>query len=127
MKTKDNPNPKYNFTDYMYKYPCYYRRAAINQAIGKVSSYKSNLANWENTHQGERPGIPKAGYVYPALYRQVCVKECIGDCYHVQIKVWIRNTWDWVTVSRSFKGKLGGSKGRHWKKVLRRGARPPVA
>ena len=98
VKTKDNPNPKYNFTDYMYKYPCYYRRAAINQAIGKVSSYKSNLANWENTHQGERPGIPKAGYVYPALYRQVCVKECIGDCYHVQIKVWIRNTWDWVTV-----------------------------
>ena len=98
IKTKDNPNPKYNFTDYMYKYPSYYRRAAINQALGKVASFKSNLENWEKTHQGKKPDIPMAGYDYPALYRQECIKESAGDCYHAQIKVWIRNTWDWITV-----------------------------
>jgi IS605 OrfB family transposase len=81
--------------------PCYLRRAAINEAIGKVSSYRSNLANWENTDpkaRGRRPGFPKAGYVYPALYRGNMYHGDI-DQYTAQIKVFIRNTWDWITVS----------------------------
>jgi hypothetical protein len=58
VQTKDNPAPKYNFTDYMYKFPCYYRRSAIAEAVGKVSSYKSNLENWEKTHDGARHLCP---------------------------------------------------------------------
>lgn len=84
-----------------YKMPCYLRRAAINEAIGKVSSYRSNLANWENADpktRGRRPGFPKAGYVYPALYRGNMYQGDI-DQYAAQIKVFIRNTWDWITVS----------------------------
>ena len=45
--TKDNLNSKYNFDAKFYKMPCYYRRACITEAIGKVSSYMSNLANWK--------------------------------------------------------------------------------
>ena len=26
VQTKDNPTPKYNFTQFMYKFPCYYHR-----------------------------------------------------------------------------------------------------
>lgn len=44
--TTIHPNVKYrDFDQKFYKFPSYIRRAAINEAIGKASSYKSNLAN----------------------------------------------------------------------------------
>ena len=79
-----------------YKFPSYLRRAACMEAIGKVSSYQSSLAEWEKTKQGRRPGAPKAGYAYPCLYRDNMYRE--GEAYTAQIKVYIRNTWDWLTV-----------------------------
>ena len=79
-----------------YKMPCYLRRAAIIEALGKVSSYRSNLANWEANKRGRKPGNPSAGYSYPVLYRGNMYRETGG--YTAQIKVFIRNTWDWVTV-----------------------------
>jgi hypothetical protein len=47
-KTKENPAPKYDFDNKFYKMPSYIRRASISEAIGKVSSYKSNLQCWQN-------------------------------------------------------------------------------
>lgn len=50
IATKHHPEVPYPFDQEdrrFYKMPCYLRRAAINEAIGKVSSYRSNLANWE--------------------------------------------------------------------------------
>ena len=45
-----NREAKYQEFDKMFhKYPSYLRRATITAAIGAVSSYRSNLANWENT------------------------------------------------------------------------------
>jgi IS605 OrfB family transposase len=79
-----------------YKFPSYLRRAACMEAIGKVSAYKSTLEVWEKTKEGRRPGAPKAGYVYPCLYRDNMYKE--GEPYTAKIKVYIRNTWDWLTV-----------------------------
>ena len=43
--TKTNPIPKYDFDVKFYKLPSYLRRGAINEAIGRVSSYISNLTN----------------------------------------------------------------------------------
>lgn len=94
--TKDNPHPKYDFDSKFYKMPSYMRRGAINEAIGKVSSYKSNLANWENNPNGRKPSYPKAGYVFPSMYRTVMYNQT-GD-YSAQVKVYTRNTWDWITV-----------------------------
>ena len=65
--TKSNPCPKYDFDSRFGKFPSYLRRAAITEAVGKVSSYKSNYANWEENPQGKEPGIPVAGYIYPAM------------------------------------------------------------
>ena len=102
--TKKRPEVPYPFDQEdhrFYKMPSYLRRAAINEAIGKVSSYRSNLANWEGADpktRGSRPGFPKAGYVYPALYRDNMYQGDI-DQYTVKIKVFVRNTWDWVTIS----------------------------
>ena len=98
--TKDNYNVKYHsFDKKFYKFPSYLRRGAIVEAIGKVSSYKSNLSRWESAEpktRGKKPSYPKAGYVYPCMYRTV-MYEKTGP-YEAKIKVFIRNTWDWLTV-----------------------------
>ena len=94
--TKSVPNPKYNFDEIFPKFPSYLRRAAISEAIGKVSSYKSNLANWEVNPQGKAPSSPVAGYVYPAMYRNNCFVRT--GTYTARLKVWIRNTWDWLDI-----------------------------
>ena len=99
-KTADNPDVRYiSFDKRFYKFPSYLRRGAINEAIGKVSSYKSNLCNWENSDiktRGRKPSYPKAGYVYPCLYKTVMYEET--GTYEAKIKVYIRNTWDWIYV-----------------------------
>ncbi len=72
-KTEKRPSVKYGkFDEEFYKFPSYLRRGAIMEAIGKVSSYRSNLAQWEETSseiRGHKPGLPKAGYIYPCMYR----------------------------------------------------------
>ena len=96
-KTGDNPNPQYeDFDTKFYKMPSYLRRSAINEAIGKVSSYKANLANWETNPVGRKPSEPKAGYVFPSMYRTGMYNQT--DEYTAQLKVYVRNTWDWITV-----------------------------
>ena len=103
IPTKSNPEPRYCFPEkdkQFQKFPSYLRRAAITEAIGKVSSYKSNLANWENevpAAKGKRPSMPKAGNIYPVLYKGNMYKQ--SGPYEFNIKVWIRNTWDWLTVN----------------------------
>ena len=98
-KTDDNPNPKYEFDTCFYKMPSYIRRAATAEAIGKVSSYKSSLSNWEDTdpyERGQIPSYPKAGFIYPSLYRGNMYQ--FTDIYKGRIKVYIRNTWDWISI-----------------------------
>ncbi len=99
VPTSGRPNVAYNFNQKFYKMPSYLRRAAISEAIGKVSSYKSNLLNWEVSDKREcglKPSLPKAGYCYPALYRDnMYVRK---SDYTAQIKVFRNNTWDWIMV-----------------------------
>ena len=95
--TKSYLNPHYNFDAKFPKFPSYLRRTAITEAIGKVSSYKGNYANWQLSKQGKPPGKPKAGYVYPAMYRDNCFVRT--GTYTARIKVFTRNTWDWADVA----------------------------
>ncbi len=98
--TAHNTEVRYReFDRRFYKFPSYLRRAAINEALGKVSSYKTNLANWEASDpktKGRKPGYPKAGFVYPCMYRENMYEKT--DTYEAKIKAYIRNTWDWITV-----------------------------
>ena len=79
-----------------YKFPCYLRRAAISEAHGCVSSYQTRLAQWKKNPSGKEPGKPRAGRTFPAMYRENMFEQV--DRYTVRIKVFIRNTWDWITV-----------------------------
>lgn len=94
--TARRPVVEYCFEADFYKFPSYLRRAAINEAVGKYSSYRSNLANWEAEPCGRRPSFPKAGYVYPCMYRKNMF--CLTGDYTAKVKVFIRNTWDWIEI-----------------------------
>ena len=94
--TSKRPVVKYDFDRKFYKFPSYLRRSAIMEAIGKVSSYKSNLENWQSDKRGKAPSVPKAGFVYPCLYRDNMFIRT--DTYKAKIKVFINNTWDWLDV-----------------------------
>jgi len=102
IRNKNNTDPKYPFEDMdktFYKMPVYLRRAAIAEALGKASSYKSNYANWENAapdKRGDKPSLPKAGYVFPSLYRENMYRQT--DSYKAQIKVFVHNTWEWLDI-----------------------------
>lgn len=94
--TADRPSVKYCFDTDFYKFPSYLRRAAINEAVGKYSSYRSNLTNWEAEPCGRKPSFPKAGYVYPCMYSKNMF--CLTGDYTAKVKVFIRNTWDWIDI-----------------------------
>lgn len=98
--TARHPDVKYTeFDKQFYKLPSYLRRSAINEAVGKASSYKSNLANWENENpknRGRKPSFPKAGYIYPCMYRGNMYQRT--GMYEAKIKVYIRDTWDWLSI-----------------------------
>ena len=97
--TKKHPETVYDFDKKFYKFPSFLRRAAINEAIGKVSSYKSNLKNWEEEDpniRGRRPSFPRAGYICPCMYRKNMYQRT--GAYEARIKVYIRNTWDWLDI-----------------------------
>ena len=95
-RTSGRPIVKYCFDDGFYKFPSYLRRAAINEAVGKYSSYRSNRTIWEADPCGRKPSFPKAGYVYPCMYHKAMF--CLTGDYSAKIKVFIHNTWDWIDV-----------------------------
>ena len=96
IRTAKRPIVTYDFSVDFYKFPSYLRRAAIAAAFGAVSSYKTRLAQWKINPQGKEPGLPKAGRIFPVFYKdQQFVRE---GRYCARIKVYIRNTWDWLTV-----------------------------
>ncbi|MBQ9403471.1 MAG: hypothetical protein IJU15_00640 [Synergistaceae bacterium] len=95
-QTASNLNPKYDFDKNFHKFPSYLRRASLQEAIGKVSSYKSNYENWQEHQQGREPGQPKAGKIYPAMYRDGCFVRT--GTFTARLKVFINNTWDWQNI-----------------------------
>lgn len=100
ISTKTHPDIRYDFSAEFYKFPSYMRRAAIAEAYGLVSSYRSNLAAWRaapSASRGRRPGMPEAGFVCPAMYRDNSFVRT--GTYTARIKVWVRNTWDWIDVA----------------------------
>ena len=52
----------YNFDEEFTKFPTYLRRAAINRVLGIVSSYRSNLENWEQHRKGQKPKLSLTHY-----------------------------------------------------------------
>lgn len=98
--TRQNPDAPYgSFDRKFYKFPSYLRRSAISTAIGAVSSYKSRLQGWMSGNpstRGRKPSLPRAGAAFPCLYRKEMFEQT--GPYEAKVKVFIRSTWDWLTV-----------------------------
>lgn len=113
-KTKDNPNPKFGkffgLGTKLYKFPSYLRRAAINDAIGHVSSFHTRYYDWQGGIRKRRTALPPrlntSCGVYPDLYKNQCIKVAV-DYQSVEIKVYKNNDWVWETV------KIGNLSRRH--------------
>ena len=94
--TKDN-RASYPFDEEFYKFPSYLRRSAITDAIGHVSSYKSNHKNWEESSRAtSEPVLGSPEKLCPCLYNTNMWKK-ENDRFF--IKVYLHNDWVWHSVS----------------------------
>lgn len=103
--TTKNPVVKYPlFSRVFYKFPSYYRRAAIAFAVGQVSSFQSRYREWvsgnSRTRKDAKPPTlnPDTG-CYPTLYKGQCYKLRGFD--EVEIKVFTGTDWIWTRVGVS--------------------------
>ena len=103
--TKEN-KARYSFDVEFPKFPSYLRRAVINRAIGIVSSYRSNLENWENKKlelEGNGKKIPQPPrlsnkhYDYPAYYKERLFKNFNPENKTIELKVFKNNDWVYET------------------------------
>lgn len=105
-KTLDNPFPKYDFDSKFYKFPSYLRRNVIQQAIGIVSSYKSNLENYNRERYNHisngkkfKKQAPKLGlnhFKHPVLYKGNMFNKY--DRTEMLVKIFYKNDWVWKSV-----------------------------
>jgi hypothetical protein len=101
VETAEHPHPlpAWNFSRAFPDFPFIYRRSVIKDAIGKVRSYLSNLANWQ--HSGKKwgkPGLPGSSN-HPTLYEGAFSLELDGlDLRRtfVRLKVYDGKAWTWV-------------------------------
>lgn len=94
----------YDFDKEFYKFPSYLRRSAIQDSVGIVSSYQSNLSNYEEERyysisngkkfKKQKPKLSLTHFKCPVLYK--------GNMYlrlsdnQVKIKVFKNNDWQWI-------------------------------
>lgn len=103
-QTKDNPNPKFGkffgLGTRLYKFPSYLRRAAINDAIGHVSSFRTRYKEWQGGIRKRKtakpPRLNTSCGVYPDLYKNQCIKIS-ANYSQAEIKVYKNNDWSWET------------------------------
>lgn len=106
-KTVDNPNPKYDWYfkkaisnhPSQRKFPSYLRRAAIQDALGIVSSF---ITRWDEWKKGERkhrhdkpPKLTSMCKSYPTLYKGQQVKYHSSFAY-IELKIWNGTDWVWM-------------------------------
>lgn len=96
--TKDNMAKYLEFDKLFYKFPSYLRRAVISEAIGIVSSYRSNYKNWvENGKNGECPKLQTEHFAAPVFYKDNCY-ETTKNANIVMLKLFHNNDWVWMPV-----------------------------
>ena len=109
--TAKNPSPKYQyFNRRFYKFPSYYRRGAIQFAVGQVSSFNTRYREWQSGKRARKDTLPPRLNVecgtYPPLYKGQCVRFA-DDNLSAAIKVFTGTDWVWQTVG------LSGHRQRH--------------
>ena len=96
--TKKN-QARFDFDIRFQKMPSYLRRAAIQHALGTVSSYKTRLSFWEKS--GQTGGWPKLVYenhAMPVFYRDVMYREDKEGKDAAYLKLYDGHDWKWFHV-----------------------------
>ena len=110
--TSKNPNPKYSeFNKKFYKFPSYFRRACISEAIGVVNSHKSRYENWlakkeKKLSSGKKfyekpPTLQFNHKAFPVFYKSNMFKKLSDN--QAQIKIFKDNDWKWITITFNHK------------------------
>ena len=94
--TKEN-RARYHFDEEFPKFPSYLRRAVLIDAIGTVSSYRSNLENWEKESKGTQPKLGSTHFAYPAYYRGNMFRNFDPVNQTIELKVFKNNDWVFET------------------------------
>ena len=87
----------YDFDGQFPKLPTYLRRSAIAKALGIVSSYRSNLANWKKEPKGQAPQLSLTHYDYPAYYKGNLFRNFDPIRQTIELKVYKNNDWVFET------------------------------
>ena len=99
--TKKN-SARFDFDLRFPKMPSYLRRAAIQHALGSVSSYKTRMDLW--TKSGEKTEMPKLVYenhAMPVFYRDVMYREGAEGKEEAYLKLYDGHDWRWFRVCLS--------------------------
>lgn len=96
--TKSNIAAYPEFDVRFHKMPSYLRFSVINTALGYLSSYHSNLTNWEiSDADGKVPSLQTYLNKLPTFYKgNMYINDCEGDA--VRLKLFVNNDWNWAEV-----------------------------
>ena len=83
----------FDFDNKFPKLPSYLRRSAITNALGIVSSYRSNLENWEDDPKGQEPKLSLKHYAYPAYYKGNLFRNFDPVRQTIELKVFKNGDW----------------------------------
>jgi IS605 OrfB family transposase len=103
--TQSNSTPIMPLSDIQEDIPAYFRRAAINAALGSARSFFSHLARWQKAKAKteakgkkfrERPPVPprtwnKSASLYAGMWKERSENSIV-------LKVWTGTCWSWVKV-----------------------------
>ena len=90
--TKTN-HALFDFDAQFPKFPTYLRRSAIAKALGIVSSYRSNLENWEREGKGQVPKLSLTHFTYPAYYKGNLFRNFDPIRQTIELKVFKNGDW----------------------------------
>ena len=99
--TKRNP-ARFDFDFCFPKMPSYFRRAAVQHALGSVSSYRTRLEQWKA--EGQKTGKPylkSEQYAMPVFYHDVMYRENTEEKDAAFLKLYDGHDWKWFRVSLS--------------------------
>ncbi len=99
--TKKN-QARFDFDIRFPKMPSYLRRAAIQHALGSISSYKTRMGMWEKLGQiGGKPKLVHENHAMPVFYRDVMYRENENGKDAAYLKLYDGHDWKWFHVQLS--------------------------
>ena len=96
-ETKKN-RARFAFDRHFPKMQSYLRRAAIQHALGSISSYQTRLSLWEKGGLSGKPKLTCENHAMPVFYRDVMYKEAENGEDVAHLKLFDGRDWKWFPV-----------------------------